>query len=271
MLNFKIANQSDMRYLLSFCFTLFAFVSFAQQMKGKIRDLTSGKLILHASIESSKYNTKSNSQGVFSINITLPNDTLIISAEGYLRKRIPIDESMLDVMLMIDLEDKAIPIEEIVVEKKKEKLDSINRSKVYIPPIKTSILSKIFKDRASYSDLGRSPLLANSSTATLFTINVLALPSLFGLDKKSTTTKKQTLENLQQEREWIDIFYNLNLIEEITGLKGDQAKIFQNSYAPSYEEMQRMSEYDIRAHISKQYKLYLKGENEGIKNLEIKK
>ncbi|MFZ4260702.1 carboxypeptidase-like regulatory domain-containing protein [Sphingobacterium sp. HJSM2_6] len=260
-----------MRLYLLLIFIFYSLATNAQSILGKIRDIRTGKLIVNAKVESLNHMTYSNSQGVFNIPIQSPIDTIRISLAGYHTKVIPVDSANHKLMLMVDLEEKAIAIEAIVIEKNTKKADSLQRLTVHIPKDRKMNLNGLIKERASFSDANRSKFLANGSTATLFTINVLALPKLLGFKKEKAPSKEQEINKRQQDMEWVSIFYNVTLIEEITGLKAEQAQLFQNMYAPSAEEIQKMSDYDIRSYISKQYKQYLKENPSGSNRLELKK
>src|SRR5690606_36428781 len=154
---------------------------------------------------------------------------------------------------IITLKPSYIANEEVKVEEKTEKED-YTQIKIDLGIPKISKYRQVVLGRADMSGNPRG-FLANGSTARLFTVDILAVKRMLFKSKVKIPLKEQ-VEADEYSIQYIDMTFSKELIEEMTGLKGDQAIIFQNTYRPNYEDFSKMSDYELRAYIKNRFEEY---------------
>lgn len=242
-----------MRILLLFLLIISGTLSQAQTVTGILRDSETGRILVKAKVKSSIAETFSDLQGKFSIKV-MQRDSLFFYQQGYqvLKINLYLDQPQKDLSI-ITLKPSYIAIEEVKVEGKTEKNDS-TQIKIDLGIPKTPKYRQVVLGRADMSGNPRG-FLANGSTARLFTVDLLAVKRMLFKSKVKIPLEEQ-LEANEYSIQYIDMTFSKELIEEMTGLKGDQATIFQNTYRPSYEEFSKMSEYELRAYIKNCFEEY---------------
>lgn len=242
-----------MRILLLFLLIISGTLSQAQTVTGILRDSETGRILVKAKVKSSIAETFSDLQGKFSIKV-MQQDSLFFYHQGYqvLKINLYLDQPQKDLSI-ITLKPSYIAIEEVKVEGKTEKNDS-TQIKIDLGIPKTPKYRQVVLGRADMSGNPRG-FLANGSTARLFTVDLLAVKRMLFKSKVKIPLEEQ-LEANEYSIQYIDMTFSKELIEEMTGLKGDQATIFQNIYRPSYEEFSKMSEYELRAYIKNRFEDY---------------
>ena len=242
-----------MRILLLFLLIISGTLSQAQTVSGILRDSETGRILVKAKVKSSIAETFSDLQGKFSIKV-MQQDSLFFYQQGYqvLKINLYLDQPQKDLSI-ITLKPSYIAIEEVKVEGKTEKNDS-TQIKIDLGIPKTPKYRQVVLGRADMSGNPRG-FLANGSTARLFTVDLLAVKRMLFKSKVKIPLEEQ-LEADEYSIQYIDMTFSKELIEEMTGLKGDQATIFQNTYRPSYEEFSKMSEYELRAYIKNRFEEY---------------
>ncbi len=242
-----------MRILLLFLLIISGTLSQAQTVSGILRDSETGRILVKAKVKSSIAETFSDLQGKFSIKV-MQQDSLFFYQQGYqvLKINLYLDQPQKDLSI-ITLKPSYIAIEEVKVEGKTEKNDS-TQFKIALGIPKTPKYRQVVLGRADMSGNPRG-FLANGSTARLFTVDLLAVKRMLFKSKVKIPLEEQ-LEADEYSVQYIDMTFSKELIEEMTGLKGDQATIFQNTYRPSYEEFSKMSDYELRAYIKNRFEEY---------------
>ncbi|MBV2227217.1 MAG: carboxypeptidase-like regulatory domain-containing protein [Sphingobacterium mizutaii] len=242
-----------MRILLLFLLIISGTLSQAQTVSGILRDSETGRILVKAKVKSSIAETFSDLQGKFSIKV-MKQDSLLFYQQGYqvLKINLYLDQPQKDLSI-ITLKPSYIAIEEVKVEGKTEKNDS-TQIKIDLGIPKTPKYRQVVLGRADMSGNPRG-FLANGSTARLFTVDLLAVKRMLFKSKVKIPLEEQ-LEADEYSIQYIDMTFSKELIEEMTGLKGDQATIFQNTYRPSYEEFSKMSDYELRAYIKNRFEEY---------------
>ncbi|MGX1640068.1 hypothetical protein [Sphingobacterium sp. NPDC055431] len=242
-----------MRILLLFLLIISGTLSQAQTVSGILRDSETGRILVKAKVKSSIAETFSDLQGKFSIKV-MQQDSLFFYQQGYqvLKINLYLDQPQKDLSI-ITLKPSYIAIEEVKVEGKTEKNDS-TQIKIDLGIPKTPKYRQVVLGRADMSGNPRG-FLANGSTARLFTVDLLAVKRMLFKSKVKIPLEEQ-LEADEYSIQYIDMTFSKELIEEMTGLKGDQATIFQNTYRPSYEEFSKMSDYELRAYIKNRFEEY---------------
>ena len=242
-----------MRILLLFLLIISGTLSQAQTVTGILRDSETGRILVKAKVKSSIAETFSDLQGKFSIKV-MQRDSLFFYQQGYqvLKINLYLDQPQKDLSI-ITLKPSYIAIEEVKVEGKTEKNDS-TQIKIDLGIPKMPKYRQVVLGRADMSGNPRG-FLANGSTARLFTVDLLAVKRMLFKSKVKIPLEEQ-LEADEYSIQYIDMTFSKELIEEMTGLKGDQATIFQNTYRPSYEEFSKMSEYELRAYIKNRFEEY---------------
>lgn len=242
-----------MRILLLFLLIISGTLSQAQTVSGILRDSETGRILVKAKVKSSIAETFSDLQGKFSIKV-MQQDSLFFYQQGYqvLKINLYLDQPQKDLSI-ITLKPSYIAIEEVRVEGKTEKNDS-TQIKIDLGIPKTPKYRQVVLGRADMSGNPRG-FLANGSTARLFTVDLLAVKRMLFKSKVKIPLEEQ-LEADEYSIQYIDMTFSKELIEEMTGLKGDQATIFQNTYRPSYEEFSKMSDYELRAYIKNRFEEY---------------
>lgn len=242
-----------MRILLLFFLIICGTISQAQTVSGILRDSETGRILVKAKVKSSIAETFSDLQGKFSIKV-MQQDSLFFYQQGYqvLKINLYLDQPQKDLSI-ITLKPSYIAIEEVKVEGKTEKNDS-TQIKIDLGIPKMPKYRQVVLGRADMSGNPRG-FLANGSTARLFTVDLLSVKRMLFKSKVKIPLEKK-LEADEYNIQYIDMKFSKELIEEMTGLKGDQATIFQNTYRPSYEEFSKMSEYELRAYIKNRFEEY---------------
>ncbi|OYD47480.1 hypothetical protein CHU00_00980 [Sphingobacterium cellulitidis] len=239
-----------MKFLL-LLFLLFSGLQIqAQTVKGNVRDSQTGRILYRVKVESSKAVEFTDHQGNFSIAVN-QHDSLRIHLNNYEVLKINLFmETKEKTLISILLKPKYIEIEAISVEGKTSKKDS-NQVNLNLNIPKTPTFRKYVLGRADMSGNPRG-FLANGSTATLFTVDLLAVKRMLFKRPEKIPLEKQ-LEADEYTMQYIDMTFSVELIKEMTGLEGDEALIFQNIYRPSMQEFSKMSEYDLKEYIKRSF------------------
>jgi len=239
---------------------MFFHITYGQNISGKIRDSKSFKPLLKVKIQSGRNITYSNFQAEFNISIE-ESDSIVFSLPSYHTVVIKIDSLEGRESIFVEMTESSIPIEEVIVTGKKEKKDTF-KFKMNLGIPKTPKYRQVILDRSSVSN---SPMLKSSgSTSSLITVDLLSLSRMI-FKRKPKVAKDKTLEEDMYTIQYIDIRFKTELIEELTGLSGDEVLIFQNTYRPSMIEFRYMTEIDIRNHIKKSFEEYKKIQNHQLK------
>ena len=241
-----------MKPLLCLIMIMVIHISYGQQtISGKIRDKISFKPLLNVKVQSSKGITYSNGQAEFSISVE-EKDSIVFTLPSYKRVVIKIDSLAGRNSIFVEMMESSIPIEEVTVKIKKPEKDTFQfKMNLGIP--KTPKYREIIMDRSKVTNAAM--LKSSGSTSSLISVDLLAISRLL-FKPKAKVNKEQVLEEDEYTIQYIDTKFKIETIEELTGLKGDAALIFQNTYRPSIVDLRSMTEYEIQIYIKKCYENY---------------
>ncbi len=230
---------------------------FSQELKGVVKDVNSRLPIANAQVITSKATTLTNSEGKFVLKDVKLGVILVVRIMGY--ETIELTINKLSDTLRIYLRQNAIALKEIEIKTKRNfKLDSLAIRKEYANAFvyKGPSISDMFIERDINYD---SPFGFTNprSTASLASINVLQVLSLFGKKQAQTSRLKQTLVR-DEELNYIDHVFSKEKVKSLTGLEGEQLIKFMNIYRPSILSLKKMTGYELTIYIKKSYEEFVK-------------
>lgn len=203
----------------------------AQQIdyRGAVVDYDDGKRITGAEIMNlnSKEKILTNTMGVFSIN-GKEGDTIKISKPSY-KDTITVLKSNADVVIRLRT---AFMLQEVNVygKSKKEQLEDVMDD---------------YRKKGNYYN-GKPPALAYVFTP------ISALYGLFG-KTPNNARRFQKYMNFELEQSVVDRKFTIQLVQECTGLSGEDLTNFMSLYRPSFHLAERWNDYDVRAYILKSF------------------
>lgn len=176
----------------------------------------------------------SNDLGYFQIKANV-GDTLLIQKRNYLPKNVIIglEET---VLIYMEAEFNQIEQVDIVRSTRKSDLETIKKS---------------FRDKGSYYD-GKPPL------ALLNPFGGSPLTFFYELFGKTPRNARRFARYYNSEIKEITVeqFFNKRIVVEQTKLEGEELDNFMASFRPSFEQVEKWSEYDAIAYINKSYKVF---------------
>ena len=184
--------------------------------------------------------TTTDAEGRFSIQM-LNVDSLRISALGYMREwiAIPVNQNK-DSTLIVSVRPIIYAIDEVTVR---------GRSPIYVGELGTGKPVDISPELRGDAFNSKPPWYASIFAPASFL--------QYHLSKKEKA-KRMAREAMIAEKDWerLSQLYNLKTIEEMTGLTGEEADLFMIWFNSKSLLNARSTEYDVRAAISQQYKIY---------------
>jgi len=234
-------------------------LSSAQDLKGTIKDKHSGDILIGVSIKVASHSTHSDGYGRFILSDIKLGDTITFSSIGYREEKYIVGNSNLD-NLVIYMEQTAILLDEVKINPLRNyKADSLKFREEFA---KTFNYSKpkfkdIFITKNYSSNVPRHPNQASNSTASLISVDVLSVISLFG-KKRNPQSKLQQKLIKKEEEQYLDNIFSKRMVQNLTGLKGDSLQTFMQLYRPNIDTAKYMSDYDIILYLKKSYQEYIK-------------
>ena len=196
--------------------------SFAQEVKGVVKDLNSRLPIADVKIITAKETTLTNNEGKFTLQIYLKQNAIVL----------------------MEVEVKT---------KRNHKFDSLAIRKEYANAFtyKGPNISDMFIEKDINYD---SPFGFTNprSTASIVSLSVLQIINLFSKKQVQTTRLKQTLLR-DEELYYMDYVFSKDKIKSLTGLGGEQLLTFMNRYRPSALTLKKMTGYELTIYIKKSY------------------
>ena len=231
--------------------------SFAQEVKGVVKDSNSRLPIANVKIITAKETTLTNNEGKFAIGVVKVGTILAVRIMGY--ETIELNIHKLSDTLQIYLKQNAIVLMEVEVKtKRNHKFDSLAIRKEYANAFtyKGPNISDMFIEKDINYD---SPFgFTNSrSTASIVSLSVLQIINLFSKKQVQTTRLKQTLLR-DEELYYMDYVFSKDKIKSLTGLGGEQLFTFMNRYRPSALTLKKMTGYELTIYIKKSYQEFAK-------------
>ncbi len=241
--------------LLTLCFS--SSVS-AQIVRGMVQDMQQRKPIANAQIITAKVTIISNGKGEFILSNVKIGEPIAVRIMGYETAELLL-KSLTDT-LKIYLKQSAITLNEVQIKTSRNfKFDSLSIRKEYAkafaytgPSISDLFIEKVWK-KDEYI-----PSFTNTrSTASLVSLNLLQVASLFGKKKSQQTKLKKTLIR-DEELNYVDHVFSKDDVKSITGLEGEALIKFMNQYRPSISVLRKMTGYEISFYIKKSYREFVK-------------
>ena len=239
--------------------TLFIFttgVSFAQDLKGTIKDKYSGNYLAGVSISVASQITYSDADGKFSLSKIKLGDTLTFSSVGYQEFTQIVYQVNSD--LDIYMKPKTILLDEVKISVLRNyKADSLKFRDGFAKTFNYNKpkLKDIFIAKNYFSNVPKPYYQANNSTASLVSIDVLSVISLLGKNNTPQSKLQKTLIK-EEEQRYIDHTFSKGMIQNSTGLEGDSLQTFMRLYRPNVDTARNMSEYDMIMYIKNSYHEY---------------
>lgn len=237
---------------------LIANLSFAQDLKGTIKDKHSKDILIGVSIKVGARSTYSDDDGKFILSGIKLGDTITFSSIGYREEKYIVANSNLD-HLVIHLEQTTILLNEVKISPLRNyQADSLKFREEFA---KTFNYSKpkfkdIFITKNYSSNLPRHPNQASNSTASLISVDVLSVIAMLG-KKRNPQAKLQQKLIKKEEEQYLDNIFSKHMVQNLTGLKGDSLQTFMQLYRPNMDTTRYMSDYDIILYIKKSYQQYI--------------
>lgn len=206
-------------------------IAMAQQIEyqGAVMDYEDGKRIVGAEIInlSSGDRILTNTMGIFSIK-GQDGDTIRVSKSDY-KESITVLQGVKDVIVRLH---PAFLLKEVNVygQSKKDQLEDVMDD---------------FRKKGNYYN-GKPPVLAYIFTP------ISALHGLFGKTPKNAR-RFQKYMNFEVEQNAVDRKFTIHLVEEYTGLTGEDLTNFMSIYRPSFQQVEKWNDYDARAYIKKSF------------------
>ena len=230
---------------------------FAQNLKGVVKDVLTRFPIANVQVITPKKTILTNNEGRFILDNIKVGDHIAIRIMGYETTELTI--AKLTDTLRIYLKQDAITLNEVNIRSKRNyKLDSLAIRKEYASAF-------IYKG-PSFSDMfiGRDPNYDSpfgftnpKSTASMVSLNVLQIFSLFG-KKQAQSTRLQQILVRDEELNYMDQVFSKDKVILLTGLDGEQLLKFMNLYRPSILSLKKMTGYELTIYIRKSYEEFLK-------------
>lgn len=181
----------------------------------------------------------SDHSGFYSVTAA-PRDSIEFYMLGYARYNYVAGEAGAQKMQVFLHVQKYLLPEVQVMAHRNPKLDSLNRR---------------FENAEIFNY--RRPSVASTIVGSLF-------HPISGLEYLANTAKRKRLRRFQadliedEHDRYVDSRYSRQQIADLTGLEGDELEKFRRNYRPSYEEIQKFTEYDMLVYIKDSYKSYLR-------------
>ena len=231
--------------------------SFAQEVKGVVKDVNSRLPIANVKIITVKATILTNSEGKFILSDIKLGSKIAVRIMGYETTELTINK--LSDTLRIYLRQNAIMLNEVSIKTKRNyKRDSIDLRKEYANAFtyKGPNISDMFIEKDIDYD---SPFGFTNprSTASIVSLNVLQIINLFSKKQVQTTRLKQTLIRDEQIN-YADEVFSKDKVKSITGLGGEALIKFMNLYRPSALTLKKMTGYELTIYIKKSFQEFIK-------------
>ncbi len=232
---------------------------FAQNISGYVKDNSSHLPIANVQVIAVNETIVTGANGKFNLIKSKVGDRISFRIMGYETHEITLPNQSSKDTLQVYLKATAIELKQITIRTNRNyKLDSLTLRKEFSNVF--NYKGPTVKDMFVAIDPNYKPPLAlvkPASTASIVTINVLQVFSLFGKKKAQTTKLKQTLLK-DEEANYVDQIFSKTKIQSITSLKGDSLQTFIQRYRPSITEARKMNDYLMELYIKKNYIEFIK-------------
>jgi hypothetical protein len=231
---------------------------FSQNVKGVVKDATSRLPISNVQIITLKATVLTNSKGEFILSSMKLGDPIAVRIMGYETVELKL-KNITDTM-WVYLKQAAIVLNEVqIYTNRNYKLDSLKLRKEYAGAFvyKGPNFSDMFIEKAWRKDEYIPSFTNPRSTASMVSLNLLHVASLFGKKKVQNTRLKETLLR-DEELNYVDHVFSNDKVESITGLNGEQLIKFMDIYRPTVLSLKKMTGYELTVYIKKSYEEFMK-------------
>jgi hypothetical protein len=236
----------------------------AQQISGSVINWESKSPIYQAKISNGIESTYTDTKGIFHLKHLNTQDTLLISKDGYSSKQVILHDGARTGQLLVFLLPLTHSLKEVRIQgTARYKMDSLRMRRDFADAFnyKRPTVMDIFVSNSTAARTGMFPDRNSNSTASIVTLNLLQLPSLFARNKNPNSKLKKALIQEEQNK-FIDQTFSKSKISQLTGLQGDSLQLFIETYRPSATRLKDMSAYTLL--------LYIKESNVEFKSLSKK-
>jgi len=248
-----------LKQLLFLSFLILSTPVFAQNISGYVKDNSSHVPIANVQVIAVNETIVTGTNGEFNLTKAKAGDRISFRIMGYETHEITLPNQSSKDTLQVYLKSTSIELKEINIRTNRNyKLDSLTLRKEFSNVF--NYKGPTVKDMFVAIDPNYKPPLAlvkPASTASIVSINVLQVFSLFGKRKAQTTKLKQILLK-DEEANYIDQTFSKTKIQSITSLKGDSLQTFIQRYRPSVTEAKKMNGYLMELYIKKSYAEFIK-------------
>lgn len=227
-----------------------------------VKDVTSRASIANAKVITPKTAIYTNGEGKFTLSDIKVGDKIAIRIMGYETTEITINK--LSDTLRIYLRQGAIALNEVLVKTRRNyKRDSLDLRKEYASSFvyKGPSISDMFIEKGGRKNDYVPSFTNPRSTASLVSLNLLQVASMFGKKKIQNTKLKQTLLR-DEQLNYVDEVFSKAKVKSITGLEGEALINFMNRYRPSILILKKMTGYQLTLYIKKSFEEFTKAKTD---------
>jgi len=243
-----VSRMLQMKYILAILFLAVSSVAAAQNVVGIVTDKTTAQPVIGATVAYGKLLTQTNRGGLFEFDGVKMNDTLKVTAIGYVPYTV-----------LVTAANASQHIELI------QKVNQLNQVNIFGTRNFTQDSLANRQDFAKQFNYQhpklRDAISVNPGTRPdqLLTIDLLAL--VRALTYKSTNEYKfNTLLKKDEHEQYVDEHFNRGIVSHIVNLQGDTLSTFLVQYRPTYEFTLKATGYDMEFYIKDCYKKFEEGE-----------
>ena len=180
-------------------------------------------------------NTYNNSRGEFVLDVE-PGDLVIAEKEGFFVDTLNYTEQKI---MLFYLEREAIYIPEVNVVARRSPEDILKRRR--------EEFNKAYKLADPGSVFSVGPTGAG-----------LSINSIYGLFSKEVKNAKRLTKTIQREYEenMVDYRFTPDLVSGLTGLTGEELRIFMSNYRPTYYFVSLASPYELSSYVKTKYEIF---------------
>ena len=223
-----------MKLYLFAAFTIFYLKTNAQVISGKVIDKSTRLPMRYIFVTCTSGSAFTNDNGVFTLKITSPFDTIRIKTMGCQPYKFPVN-GWGNSVKVIELEGKSIQLGEVrITAKKNYYKDSVS-------------LRQEFARQFNFTGPKLTDILRPTATNVPFAFVSIDVGMLVrALTKKHNPDYKLKQILLRDEREnHVSARFNKILIADITHLRGDSLDNFMSSYRPTPAILDKLSDYEL--------------------------
>ncbi len=233
-----------MKYFLVIVFLVVSFAAGAQNVVGIVTDKTTSQPVIGATVAYGKLLTQTNRGGLFEFDGVKMNDSLKVTAVGYLPYTLLVTAA--NASQHIELLQKVSELKQVdIFGDRNFKKDSLANRADYAKQFN-------YKHPRVMDAFGNG---MNFYPGEFFSIDLLALAR--ALTYKSTNAYKINKMLVRDEHDqFVGEHFNRGIVSHIVNLQGDTLSAFLVQYRPTYEFTLKATVYDMEVYIKDCYKKF---------------